>query len=350
MLSQTDNSFPEKITIFLLAVIGLPLNTNKCVQYLLALFFNCVVFHSIVKLNMCIFSMPSLDYAIFWTIVLDVLNIIQWWCLFLKRKRIHRLSIFLSNASTLKKQYYSNMCIMSLICCIILFPFVMYISYSVKIMFSKVIPYSKCSLWVILGPNFNTIFTFTLNMLKYYDGSAEIHIISFLYDYFCYLILRYQLKLTKVIVEKDPLQAWKQCQKIVHVIGKLEKVMSSLVFITIVKISIFMFTYIKVVSERKEVGIGMFGLYFHAFTIVGWFLGISFSADALQKTCHSNLCLVFMYRDLLKGKGLNINYFTYTKMVEQSSLTGWKIFSINRNLLLTYFASLVTYGVIIYQI
>lgn len=327
----------------------MPLNGNKCMQYLLGLIFNYVVFHSIVNLTICISFMTTLNYFIFWTTVLDVLNIVQWWCLFLKRKRIHRLSIFLNSVSTHKKQYYSNMCIISLISCIIFFPVVMYILYTVKITFSNVI-LSECSIWVIIGPDFKTIITFALNMLKYYGGAAEIHIITFLYSYFCNLILRSQLKLSKGVVEKNPLQAWKQCQKLVHVIGKLENVMSSLLFITIVKISIFMFTFIKILSERREVSIATFGLYFNALTFVGWFLFISFSADALQKTCHSNLCLVFMYKDLLQGKGVYINYFTYTKMMEQSSLTGWKIFTIDRNLLLTYFASLVTYGVIIYQI
>lgn len=348
MKFTTNRRFVEKITIFLLASVCISTSSNNYVKYSLALLYNILVLQGIVKLTLCVFFMPSFNYFIFGIIIIDVLNIFQWWSLFLNRNKIQRLSILLSNESIRKQYFYSKVCVVLTICTTLLFPFVFYIAYSVFVMHSGVTQ-TRCSFFIILTYDFKSISLFILHMFKYYDRTAILQVVSFLYFYFCYLILRSQLQLTNRSIEKNPVKTWKRCQNLVCIIGQLENAMSFLAFITISKIGIVLFTIIEVMFENKLEGLSSTSFYFQTLNFIVWMLAISLTADALQQRSHKNLSLVFAHKDVLNITGVTLDYFTYTEMIRKSSLTGWKIFIINRNLLISFFASLVTYGVIIHQ-
>lgn len=347
----TNRRFLEKITIFLFASICISTSSNNYINYLLALLYNILVLLGIVNLTLCVFTMPSLNYIVSGIIITEVLNIFQWWSLFLNRKKIQRLSILLSNESIRKQHFYSKVCVVLTICTTLIFPFVFYIAYSVSLMLSEVTQ-TRCSFGIILSYDFKSITLFVLHMFKYYNRTAIPQVVAFLYFHFCYLILRSQSQLTNKIDKKNPLfslQAWKRCQNLVCIIEKLENAMSFMAFITIVNIGIVIFIFIEVMFEDKLEGITYTAFCFQTFNFIVWFLAISFTADGLQQRIHKSLSLVFKHRYALRINGVKLDYFTYTEMIRKCSLTGWKIFIINRNLLLTFFASLVTYGVIIHQ-
>lgn len=343
MKTATTRSFVEKVNIFLLASIFISNSSNNYLKYSLAFLYNFVVLQGFVKLTMCIFSMPIEGYFLYGIIITDFLSILQWWFVFLNKNKILRLSTL----PIRKQPLYSKVCVIFTICIIIIFPFVFYIGHSMVLMTSKTTQ-NRCSFWVILRPNFKSITIFILHLLKYYERSTVLHVVSLMYFNFCIMILRSQLS-TNRTVERKPLQAWKQCQKLVCIIEKLENAMSFLAFITIAKISIVIFTFVEVITEKEKNSFAHIGYCFQTLVFIVWFLAISFAADVLQQRCHKNLSLLFTNRDKLNVKWFSIDYFTYTEMIRKSSLTGWKIFPINRNLLLTYFASLVTYGLIIHQ-
>ncbi|GIY68569.1 hypothetical protein CEXT_347131 [Caerostris extrusa] len=78
-----------------------------------------------------------------------------------------------------------------------------------------------------------------------------------------------------------------------------------------------------------------------------WFMSIVIIADCLQNRISRTIDSMSYKMEKLKESSIFYNNFDYMRMVKRNSLTVWNMYTLRRNLLLTFSASLITFSVII---
>ncbi|GIY68573.1 hypothetical protein CEXT_347171 [Caerostris extrusa] len=78
-----------------------------------------------------------------------------------------------------------------------------------------------------------------------------------------------------------------------------------------------------------------------------WFMSIVIVADCLQNRTSRQIDSMSYKMEKLKDSSIFYNKLDYKRMVKMNSLTAWNMYTLRRNLLLTFSASLITFSVII---
>ncbi|GIY68572.1 hypothetical protein CEXT_347161 [Caerostris extrusa] len=78
-----------------------------------------------------------------------------------------------------------------------------------------------------------------------------------------------------------------------------------------------------------------------------WLMSIVFVADCLQNRTSRQIDSMSYKMEKLKDSGIFYNKLDYKRMLKRNSLTAWNMYTLRRNLLLTFSASLITFSVII---
>ncbi|GIY50820.1 hypothetical protein CDAR_537161 [Caerostris darwini] len=78
-----------------------------------------------------------------------------------------------------------------------------------------------------------------------------------------------------------------------------------------------------------------------------WLMSIVFVADCLQNGTSRQIDSMSYKMEKLKVSGRFYSNLDYERMVKMNSLTAWGMYTLRRNLLLTFSASLITFSVII---
>lgn len=348
---RKSNGCLRSLPFVLLANVGVISSKKNTIIYFTAFCLHIIILYTICKLTFCSFSRINMNGTLITILIADVITLMQWWSLFIKRDKIVELAHILNSTSRDKQR---NLHSFFMKCSFIFIVILMIISFfeSLINMIFYIQYRSKTKLpciytFIPLETNYLFVVIVFIEVCNMYLTSALIYIPTFLHVYFAYRILNSQPKLSLNRIEGKILQAHERCKNIISIIEKLEKAMSFSMFLVFLKIGLKTFVFITVFSEdSSSVNIGF---YIHASKLLFLFIFVSFTADLLQKRCHETILLIFNYKDNLKLKGIKMNYFTYKDMIRKCTLTGWNMFIINRNLVFTYFSSLVTYGVIVYQ-
>ncbi|GIY95939.1 hypothetical protein CEXT_343921 [Caerostris extrusa] len=78
-----------------------------------------------------------------------------------------------------------------------------------------------------------------------------------------------------------------------------------------------------------------------------WLMSIVFVADCLQNRTSRTIDSMSYKMEKLKDSGILYSNLDYKRMLKRNSLTAWNMYTLRRNLLLTFSASLITFSVII---
>ncbi|GIX80732.1 hypothetical protein CDAR_481171 [Caerostris darwini] len=121
--------------------------------------------------------------------------------------------------------------------------------------------------------------------------------------------------------------------------------MSFPVFLVSCEIAINAFSTVLLFSDRNSASLREFS--YSCPQTVLWFISMVSLADIVQSRSLRYVELVLSQAAHSEKFKMNLNYFDYKEIKRNCTLTAWNMWILNRNLLLTSFAALVTYGVII---
>lgn len=340
-----SSEFVKKLTVLLFCAMCIPPYRSKIAFFILAICFHASKIHSILHIVIKI----NYAYATLTTkLLFDCLTIAQWWSIFFKRNEIFQLSTFLD--SKLKGKRYSSF-IKGLVILLYILLIATFLERSSKLMLYIILKPSEldvCLTNVCTKYSDTSATVFAIELIYFYLKASLAYIPSFLYSYFAVLILCLQPQLSEDAVQRDTICSLYKCRVMVSAIKMLEDAMSSIIFMVFLQQGLTVLTLISswtdhTLEPRKE-----YHYLSSLFKLVAYFLCVSFSADVLQRRCHRNLALVFGNPNAVNC--VDNKYLTYKQLIRNSTLTGWDVFKINRTAVLTFVSTLVTFGVILFQL
>lgn len=327
----------------LLVVIGIFRNSPVCSCFF-AVLFNVA---SIISMYLLIICTPREHFDFNFSVVsisTRTVELLLWWQMLLRRKRIFELTFSLTQEKSTKLNFRLGFFMVAyfLTTCNLAVFFIRQID---KTYFVK----DSCRFFGLKPHNvFQKILIFIIDFLSLYPNCIVSFATTMLYCICCVIILHHNRTITEDISMKEFRRAWKKLQWLVPLIKKLENVMALPLFLAICKAALKCSSGIFLVSrnnKQKPVGFIMACMQY----------GLSFVfvvslADLVQKRCMHSVDSIFFSVRKLKESGIALNYFDYLEMKQSCTLTAWNMLALNRKLLLTAFATSITYSLIITQI
>ncbi|GBM68443.1 hypothetical protein AVEN_54952-1 [Araneus ventricosus] len=206
---------------------------------------------------------------------------------------------------------------------------------------SQAPPYTRY--WIPADFRFVSAAVIMIDFAIMHSTFAVIFITMLLYCVISALILKLFDKFPKEISSVDASTEWKKRRIVFRAITDLESKMSFPIFLFFCLVAIHAFIFILAWNQKSYTRDYPL-LIAKIETIVG-FLLIVCLADMIQNNFSKNLDDIFCRKQRLKLLG--ITNFHYNRMIRDSKLTAWKICAINRNLVFTFSATLLTYSALI---
>lgn len=337
------------MSILLLNMNGITIHSKCLFQWINAVVFHIMVLMGFIQSLACIFSKSAEDFYVA-LLISDTLSILLWWAIFLKKKRLHKFIIHLSN----KKFNTSESLGISIIyitIAVVLFPpsliFLINIP-EIKLRFMPVPPnrVSCRSFW--LPKNNKGIILWFYNGVVTYRCYSVFFSCFLIFSICCALILKKFSKTKKLIPFINPTTAWKELEFYVRAMAEMDKIFTFPLFLLMAKISVDVFNLLSRFVSFERLSGSKRTLSVSAPLLITWFLVVVILGDLVQNRCLNVLNASFE-RLRHANSVVKLSYYDYKKMKSSLNLTAWKMFKINRSLLLTAFTFVVTYGVIIAQ-
>ncbi|KAG8193472.1 hypothetical protein JTE90_023724 [Oedothorax gibbosus] len=131
-----------------------------------------------------------------------------------------------------------------------------------------------------------------------------------------------------------------------HFQNELEKQMSFPIFLVISKITTEVFTTVSLMSSKTRSD-SLDNFFVSSLQMMIWFVFIVVLADLVNARC---LETIEDALNLDNSRRIQFDYYKYKKMKKCCTLTAWGLTVIDRKLLLTSLALLITYSVAIFDI
>ncbi|GBO01581.1 hypothetical protein AVEN_38258-1 [Araneus ventricosus] len=273
----------------------------------------------------------------------QVINFLLWWNLFFKKAELLRFVESLVNKININQRKKLTAIVIG---SLTFYPFGFTILYMIwfdeKIYdLSQVPPYKRY--WIPTDFRFVSEAIFVIDSVVMHSTFAIFFITMILYCVISALILKLFDESHNEISRVDASTEWKKCRTVFHAITDLESKMSFQIFLVFCRIAIQGFIFVLKWNQKSSIRDYPF-LIANIETLVAFFF-IVYLADMIQNHFSKNLDKLYCQKQRLKLLG--ITNFHYNRMIRGSKLTAWKICLINRNLVFTFAASLLTYSVLI---
>lgn len=355
MITISDNRHSIYVKIFIISFYmnGIITHPKRLYRWIHAGVFQLMMLMGFIKSLACFFSEGVGDYhtALFLS---ETLSAILWYTVFLQKKRLFN---FIIHLSCQKVNAFENRIISILFgtAAIVVFPptLIFLISIlNIKNTFQEV-PLDNTttcrSFWLSRDNTGNRVILWLYNgidIYKFYSVSFS----CFITFSICGILVMKRLSSTEKLIPFVSSSAeWRELKFYVSALTEMDKIFSFPLFLLMAKISVDVFNLLSrsVVHETRSGAKRFFSI--SAPPLVAWFLAIVILGDLIQNRCLNLLNSSFeRLRQVTSVE--NLDYYEYKKMKSSLNLTIWKIFKINRTLLLTAFTFIVTYGVIIAQL
>lgn len=347
------SSIYSKIILFALNMNGITICKNNIFKRVAGTIFHVLVILSATRSFACIFYGADLqDYYV--GILLSVIfTIILWWSLFFQSKRFCKLIEHLSSRK-FEGKFSSMKTILVLPIIIFMFPPTL-ICIDVAIMISNNdgVPqpnYTSCrSYWLDRNNVYVRIFLITHDMVLSYVNYT-VFFAAFLIFATCGTLLLKRLRETETRLPFVNISTtWRELNYYTFAFKEMEKTMSFSLFLLISKIAVDIFNAVsRFVTFDERSSTAKYSFMVSIPQVTTWFVIIVILGDSLHSK--SLIILDAIYESLNReGSVVRFGYYDYKKIKNTMILTVWKMFRINRNLLVSATTFVVTYGVIITQ-
>lgn len=321
----------------LLVVIGIFRNSPVC-SSISAVLLNVA---SIISVYLFIACTASETFDFNFSVVListRTLELLLWWQILLRRKRIYELTFSLTQEKATKLNFRLGFFIVAyfLTTCNLVVFFIIHIN-------NKSLDFEKdsCRFFGLMPHNvFQKMLIFIIDFLVLYPNCIVSFATTLLYCLCCLIIVHHNRTITEDISMEEFRRAWEKLQWLVALIKKFENVMSLPLLMAISKTALICSSGIFLVSGNNKQKPALF-------IVACMQYGLSFVivvslADLVQKRCLHSVDSIFFNVRKLKESGIALNYFDYLEMKQNCTLTAWNMLALNRKLLLTAFATSIT--------
>lgn len=332
---------------------GITVYKNKIFKGIAAIIFHVFVVLSAIRSFACIFYGADLQDYYVGILLSAIFAIILWWSLFFQSKHFFKLIEHLSSRK-FEGKFSSMKKILILSIIIFMFPpTFIYIHVAILISHSHDVRQpnepSCRSYWLDRNNVYVRTFLIIHDMALSYTNYT-VFFAAFLIFATCATLLLKQLTETeKKLSFLNVSTAWRDLKYYTFAFKEMEKTMSFSLFLLISKIAVDIFNTVSrftLPDERSSTAKYIFMVSIPQVTI--WFVIIVTLGDSLQTK--SLTVLNAIYESLNRESSVvSFGYYDYKKIKNTLNLTAWKMFRINRNLLVSATTFVITYGVIITQ-
>lgn len=340
-----------KVYIFLLYLNGIVVDGTRCHRLTCAIIFHVILIICLVRPLACIIQCSEhLDF--YSGILLNLmLSTILWWTLFLRKNELLNIFTKLSLEKSNEKHTKKKMLLIIFITIFLFPPFAIDIDL-IKYWEIPNVDISgrlSCrSLWLPRGNEYFAVLLLIIDVAKMHISYSLSFTIFMIFCLYCILTLKRLHNVIKVIPLRNSEFVRIKVNHFISVTSKIEKNLSFPLFLLICKICVDIFNAISVFLTPGRGNSAKKMLILSTPHITIWFISVVVFGDLVQRKCLKLLAINF---DCLKAKSeVQLRYFDYKRMKEAMTLTAWKMFRIDRSLLMTAFASIITYGIIISQL
>ena len=345
------SSIYTKVILFSLNVNGISMHSSNILKCIAGTIFHVFVIFSVIKSLACIlYGKDVIDYYV-GMLISTIFTIILWWTLFFQKKHFFELTQHLTFRK-LQEEFSPVKTILVVLVVILIFPPTI-MCFDIARTISRNVPrrsnHTSCrSYWLNTNNAYvRVLLTVHESVLSY--TNYIVFFTSFLMFSICGILLLKQLTETeKKIPFINASAAWRELNYYTLAFKKMERNMSFPLFLLISKIVVDIFNAVSrfTAHERAASTKRLFMISTPQITI--WFVTIVILGDLLQTKGLTVSDAI--YESLNRQGGVkNLGYYEYKKIKSTMNLTVWKLFKINRNLLLSTIAFITTYGVIITQ-
>lgn len=329
-----------KFVTLLLFAAGIS-TEKKChfVQCCMFVMFHVVWLVSTIKAASCTQSTNDRQDLYLGIIFSDVLVIILWWNLYIRRLKIFELVLILRKTSA--RVTLTGVVVFFSVCFFLLFPF--FFNFIFKIVHQNFFNETKrkhsCrNYWLTPDYPYLSGIVFTLDMMNMYINYGVYFMVALMYCFYCFMILQ-NFKNENILSQTPEMH-----MDLVIFLKEFEKQMSFPIFIVLGKIASEVFTIVSLMSSKtKSESILRFQV--SSLQMLVWFILIVVFADMVNGRCVKIIENAILMRSKLRDAP--VDYFSYKKMKKRCTLTAWNITVIDRKLLLTSLALLISYSVLI---
>lgn len=331
---------------------GITICKNNIFKRVAGTIFHVLVILSATRSFACIFYGADLQDYYVGILLSAIFTIILWWSLFFQSKRFCKLIEHLSSRKFEGK--FSSMKIILILSIIFIFtPTLICIDVAIMISNSDSLRqsnYTSCrSYWLDRNNVYVRIFLIThdiaLSYVKY-----TVFFAAFLIFATCGTLLLKRLRETEMKLPFVNIStAWRELNYYTFAFKEMEKTMSFPLFLLISKIAVNIFNAVsRFVTLDERSSTAKYSFMVSIPQVITWFVIIVILGDSLHTK--SLIILDAIYESLNReGSVVSFGYYDYKKFKNTMILTVWKMFRINRNLLVSATTFVVTYGVIITQ-
>lgn len=343
----------SKIILFALNMCGITIYKNSFFKRIVGIIFHVFVILNATRSLTCIFYGADLQDYYVGVLLSTIFTIILWWSLCFQSKRFCKLIKYLS-CRKFETKLSSMKTILMLAIIIFMFPPI-FICINITVMISNINSVrpsntTSCrSYWLDRNNIYVRIFLITYDIALSYIRYT-VFFAAFLIFATCGTLLLKRLKTTeKKIPFANVSIAWRELGYYTFAFREMEKTMSFSLFLLISKIVVDIFNAVsRFVTPDERSSTAKYSFMVSVPEVTMWFVIIVILGDLLQTK--SLIILDAIYESLNReGSVVNFGYYDYKKIKNTMTLTVWKMFRINRNLLVSATTFIVTYGVIITQ-
>lgn len=342
------NSIWRKIFVISLNLNGITVRSKNPYKWILVVIFHVALTASYIQTFACIFTENTVKDYYIGLFITEILTTILWWTLFLRKKHLDNLIRHFSSRKPKASESLTKSIILT-VGTIFMFPPAIILLSNIENVtyFSPTLTHRRnCrSFWLLTTNVYSQIFVSVQKGIVTYMQYSMFFACFITFSICCLLILKRLSDTEKLLPFVDPRTAWKEIRFYVCAVNELDRTMSFPVFLLLFKIATDVFNFLSRVAGVERAANAKKELFISTPLLGIWFLIIVVLGDLIQ-----NKCLIILndsYECLNQARYLG--YYDYKKMKLSLNLTIWKMLKINRNLLLTAFTFVVTYGVIITQ-
>lgn len=329
-----------KFVILLLFATGISKEKKyNFIQCCMFVMFHVAWLISTIKAILCTQSTNDRQDLYSGIIVSDVLAIILWWNLYIRRLKIFELVLILRKTSA--RVTLTGVVVFFAVGFFLLFPF--FFNFIFKIVHQNFFNETKrkhsCrNYW--LRPDYPYLagIVFTLDMMNMYINYGPYFMVALMYCFYSFMIL--QNFKNENILSQTPVRY----MNLVIFQKQFEKEMSFPIFIVLGKIASEVFTTVSLMSSKTR-SESMLSFQVSSLQMLVWFLLIVVIADMVNGGSSKIIENAILMRSKLRDAP--VDYFSYKKMKKRCTLTAWNITVIDRKLFLTSLALLISYSVVI---